>query len=509
VSSSNAIRNISSGLLFKISNIPIQLVIRFLIINYLGIEYLGLNTFFLAIVNILNLAELGFGAAIVYTLYEPISKNDQIRIAKILAAYRLIYRYIGFFVLLASLLLMPLLHLIIGETSISFNDIYLCYLLYIFSILVNFWVVPHKIAILNSHMRRDVITNSYFLISVIISVLQVYILLFFENYILFVVLFLLKSILQRILASIWCNRIFPDIFLEKGISKDYFDSTWRKVKALVGHKIGDAVIISTDTLIISYFLGLGILAIYSNYSYLLVSVFTLIDVLGISIVAIIGNAINLKNKTQITNLFTRINRTYLFLLSFATFLLVALYDNFIEIWLGADYLINSQTTVTLLCAYFFVSKSRLMLLSYHDASGLWDKSFFKPYVAAFTNILLSLLLVNSLGINGVIISSILVMLCINLPWEIFIVKQNVIEDSDNLVEKDLLEFFVITIIFSMITHFICQTIVVEMLYMKFLLSLGVALAVMLLMIILFSIRYGFIENIRSWISSNSSKKSKI
>ena len=32
---------------------------------------------FSAIVNLLNLAEMGFGAAIVYTLYEPISKNDK------------------------------------------------------------------------------------------------------------------------------------------------------------------------------------------------------------------------------------------------------------------------------------------------------------------------------------------------------------------------------------------------------------------------------------------------
>ena len=52
------INNLKYGLLLKCVNIPLQMLIRWVIINYLGVEYLGLNALMLSVLNIIASLEL-------------------------------------------------------------------------------------------------------------------------------------------------------------------------------------------------------------------------------------------------------------------------------------------------------------------------------------------------------------------------------------------------------------------------------------------------------------------
>ena len=64
------------GLAYQILSLTIPFVTRTIIIRLLGAEYLGLSGLFSSILQVLNLSELGFGSAIVFSMYEPIAKND-------------------------------------------------------------------------------------------------------------------------------------------------------------------------------------------------------------------------------------------------------------------------------------------------------------------------------------------------------------------------------------------------------------------------------------------------
>ena len=58
--------------------------VRTIFIKTLGNDYLSVNGLYSNILNMLSLAELGFGTAVVYSMYKPLSDNDQDKLASIL-----------------------------------------------------------------------------------------------------------------------------------------------------------------------------------------------------------------------------------------------------------------------------------------------------------------------------------------------------------------------------------------------------------------------------------------
>ena len=69
--SQKATRNVVFAIILKVYQIVIPFLIRTVFIYTLGVNYLGLNSLFTSILGVLSLAELGFGTALVFSLYEP------------------------------------------------------------------------------------------------------------------------------------------------------------------------------------------------------------------------------------------------------------------------------------------------------------------------------------------------------------------------------------------------------------------------------------------------------
>ena len=100
----NSIRNVASGFINKIVTLLIPFIIRTIIIKVLGAEYLGLSNLFASILNVLSLAELGIGSAMVFSMYKPIAENDHVTISALLNLYKTLYRLIGIFILTVGLI---------------------------------------------------------------------------------------------------------------------------------------------------------------------------------------------------------------------------------------------------------------------------------------------------------------------------------------------------------------------------------------------------------------------
>ena len=112
----NATRNITSGFVLKIYQLITPFIIRTLMIYFLGMEYVGLNTLFSSILQVLNLAELGVGSAMVYSMYKPIAEDDSDMICALMRLYKIYYRIIGLIVLIAGIIIMPFVPKLISGT---------------------------------------------------------------------------------------------------------------------------------------------------------------------------------------------------------------------------------------------------------------------------------------------------------------------------------------------------------------------------------------------------------
>ena len=92
----NARRNTIFGVIQRLYQMLVPFVMRTVMIYTLGVEYLGLNSLFTSILQVLNLTELGVGAALVFSMYKPIAEDDDETICALMNLYKLYYRVIGF-----------------------------------------------------------------------------------------------------------------------------------------------------------------------------------------------------------------------------------------------------------------------------------------------------------------------------------------------------------------------------------------------------------------------------
>ena len=125
----NAVRSITAGFGLRIYQTVVPFLMRTVMIHCLGVEYLGLNSLFASILHMLNLAELGVGSAMVFSMYKPIAEDDTPRICALMRLYRRYYRLIGLVIGAVGLALTPLVpRLISGELPPELN-VYWLYLL--------------------------------------------------------------------------------------------------------------------------------------------------------------------------------------------------------------------------------------------------------------------------------------------------------------------------------------------------------------------------------------------
>ena len=127
----NSAKNVVTGIGGQIISLVAQFVCRTVFVYTLDKEYLGVNGLFSNILTLLSLTELGFGTALIYSMYKPIAENDKAAICKLMNLYKYIYRIVAVVILGIGLCLTPFLrYLVSGDTSIeNFQLIYVLYLL--------------------------------------------------------------------------------------------------------------------------------------------------------------------------------------------------------------------------------------------------------------------------------------------------------------------------------------------------------------------------------------------
>lgn len=108
-------RNAKFAAISQIALVLANFLVRKVFVVTLGENYLGLSGLFTDILSMLSLAELGFGTSVVYSLYKPLAEGDTEKIKSLMRVFRLAYRCVGIFVLVAGTALTPFLEIFVSE----------------------------------------------------------------------------------------------------------------------------------------------------------------------------------------------------------------------------------------------------------------------------------------------------------------------------------------------------------------------------------------------------------
>ena len=206
----NASRNIVYGIIGKLYSIIVPFFLRTLMIYLLGTQYLGLNSLFSSVLSVLNLAELGVGSAIFYSMYKPIAEDDKDMICALMALYRRYYRIIGTIILIVGGIITPFLPVIIRVDTIPENvNIYILYWMNLAATALSYWLFAYKNCLLGSHQRGDIGSKIGMITTSITYILQILILVFLKNYYLYTFVVIGVGIINNLITAIIVDRMYP------------------------------------------------------------------------------------------------------------------------------------------------------------------------------------------------------------------------------------------------------------------------------------------------------------
>lgn len=411
----NASRNIFFGVILKAYQILVPFLMRTAMIYLMGVQYLGLNSLFTSILQVLNLAELGVGSAMVYSMYKPIAEDDNATICALMKLYKTYYRLIGLTVAVVGCILTPFIpKLISGDIPEGIN-ICILYLLNLGTTVLSYWLFAYKNSILQAHQRTDIVSKVTLVTNTIQYGLQILVLWIFKNYYLYVIVMLITQAMTNIATAILADRIYPEFKPLGQVEKKKVREINQRIRDLFTSKIGGVIYDSADTVVISSFLGLTVLAVYQNYYYILNAISGFIVVIFSACTAGIGNSIVVETKEKNFNDLNKFTFIICWIAGFCSCCFLCIYQPFMELWVGKDLMLHFSTVICFVI-YFFTRQLNALFNLYKDASGMWHEDKYRPLAAALTNLVLNLILVQLIGIYGVIISTVLAILCVGMPW---------------------------------------------------------------------------------------------
>lgn len=451
----NATRNIVWGIIEKIAAVILPFITRTVMIKVLGAEYLGLNSLFTSILQVLSISELGIGTAIVFSMYKPIAEDDTDLLCGLLNVYRKIYYVIGTIILVCGVILIPFLPRLISGDHPADVNIFILYGMYLANTVISYYLFAYKQALFSAYQRNDLISKRAAFIAMMSNILQISLLTLTHNYYTYAVIIPLATIATNVLNAVLANKLFPGLKCVGTIPKGMKEDIKKRIIGLVSFKVYNVVFTSVDTIVISAFLGLTPLAIYNNYYYVQTALVGFLTIITASITAGVGNKMVTNSVEDNYKDFMNFTFANGWICSWCAVCMLCLYQHFMLCWVGED-LVFPFGTMVLMVLYFLLPRITTMTYTYREAAGLWWEDRFRPLVATAVNLIVNIGLVKIIGMNGVIISTLVCTIFINVPWGSIILFKNYFKKSPMDYFIRILFYLFVTSGAGMLTMFACN-----------------------------------------------------
>lgn len=400
----SVLKNSIIGIAGHLINQLLGFISRTVFIQQLGAVYLGINGLFTNIFSILSLVELGIGSAIVFSLYKPLAEKNRVKIEALMTLYSKAYNIIGLVIFILGLSLIPLLKFFIKDQP-DIQHLYFIYILFLLNTVISYFFA-YKRSIFNADQKNyiNIINNNIF--NFIAKVVQIVILITTQNFLLFLLVQIICTFLSNIDIAIRANKHYP--FLKKKTGAKLPTEDLKEIKknvfALFLLRIGAVVVNSTDNLLISSFIGIVWVGIYSNYLMLTSMIQGFINQIFTSITASVGNLISLESKGKSLDIFYKLFFLNFIIYGFSCTSLFILLNPFIQLWIGKEYLLSTEV-VFLLVLNLYLMGIRNVLWVFNNSIGLFYHFRYLPFIEVTINLVVSILLIKKLGISGVFLGT--------------------------------------------------------------------------------------------------------
>lgn len=370
-----------------------------LFLETLGNETLGLYQLFIQIMFYVALVDGGLATAVLYSLYKPNSTNNNKKLAEILTGAYKAFKKIGATVFFIAATIGFIIPFLIKNNSFPYLYIALAFMIFSLSNVVEYFFVPYR-SLLEVKEKKYVNNISLQLGQILQSCIEICMLLLHCKFISILIMHGIIKLLANIAIAIICKKMYPDISFKE---KEMDTSFTFQIKHLIFHKINGLVGSNIDVVLISKFLGLKSVAIYSAYRYIINTLSNVFNKISSAILAIIGNII-VKSKEKVYELFLEFH-SFIFLI--ATVVCVPLtyaLNSFIQLWYKGKIETSIYISIAFtLCMFSYIIRQPIS--TFVTADGLFKETKKCALADTIINLILSFVLLYFIGIPGVLIAT--------------------------------------------------------------------------------------------------------
>lgn len=415
----NALRNISSSILFQMINIIVKFAMRTVFIYCLGKEYLGINGVFANVLSILALTELGLGTAIVYSMYQPIANDDKNKISQYVKYYKKIYMVIGVVIFCIGSALLPFLDRLITDLP-NVHNIRLIYSLYLLQSTSSYFFAQYS-SLIEAYQMTYECRKIQIVFSVAKAIAQSVFLIVTKNFIIYLLIDIAIVICTNYVIYLKVITLFPFIRECKGcLDIEEKKTLWKNAMSNFSIKMGVTIINSTDNLVISACISTVLVGLYSNYAMIIQIILTSAVLIQRSVMAGIGNVCATEGFERKCVVFNRLLFMYGGMFAVISTVLYGVLQSFIFVWVGKSYIMD-KGIVCLIILNCYLSGMHQVNETFIFSDGLYRFFKWKPWVEALINLVISVLLAKYIGIMGVLLGTTISHVLLTFWYDAYIV----------------------------------------------------------------------------------------
>lgn len=450
--------NILTGLGGYVINTILGFVCRMVFVRCLSDSYLGINGLMTNFLSMLSLAELGIGSAIIYALYKPIAKNDEEKVASLMRIYKYAYAVIGTVVALAGICMMPFLKFVIGDAPEIKESIYIIYGIYLFNTASSYFF-SYRSSLITAYQRNYIIVGLSYIITSIQSIVQIVFLLCFKSYMPYLVLQTIGTQLYNVIITIWTDREYPFIRKKnvKPLSSEEKRGLFKNVKSVTVYKLSGVLVNHTDNLVITFFNGLGISGLASNYTLLVNTLDTLIKQIFNAITASVGNLNASNDKAHQYAFFRALNLTNFWIYGWAALGVAFVSSDLVNLFFGKNYVMDWKIPLILAINLYMVGMQNA-IWTYKNTKGLFKYGQYLLLVTAALNIVGDIVFGYYWGVFGIYFATALARGLTNTWYEPYAVYKVAFGISPVVYLKKYMQYLVILLLAGGICYLFCRMI---------------------------------------------------
>lgn len=430
----SAAKNIAFGQIGNLITQILGFILRTVFIANLGDTLNGINALYTSILSVLSMAELGIGTALNYSLYKPVANRDYDKIKSYMLLYKQAYRVIGLVIAVIGLAISPFLpYLVKQPDGVSVRDLTLYYFIFLFNT-VSSYFVAYKYSLVNAEQKNYIQTNVITVTKMITVSLQIVVILTTGNFYLYLLTAAAIELLQKIFVSRYLDKRYPYL-KDKNVIKLSREETGEivsKTKALVLHKVGDVARLQTDSMIISGFINVTLSGFVDNYNMVMNSVANVVNIIFNSVLSSFGNLIATESEEKQYKIFRVYRFAACWIYGFAAMGFSMLLTPLISLWMGEERTLAYGVVICILIDFYFKG-DRIVLSNFKTAAGVFEQDKYLALIQGAVNLVISIVLVQKIGLMGVYIGTIISGLIANITKPVIIYRV--------ILKKEVKEYF--------------------------------------------------------------------